>query len=108
MTGVEQGEENTPPRIPAMSAPVYPLLLFAAERYVEGIGLNVDEMRFVYPNENKYANLVMIMCRYSKSQTKILPPLYNFINGENSKEAKEIFKLCNTCSIKISHLEQIL
>ncbi len=75
---------------------------------IEGIGLNVDEMRFVYPNENKYANLVMIMCRYSKSQTKILPPLYNFINGENSKEAKEIFKLCNTCSIKISHLEQIL
>ncbi len=72
------------------------------------IGFNIDEMQFVHPNENKYANLVMVMCRNSKNQTKIIPPLYNFIDGENSKDVKEIFKFCNTCSIKISSLEQIL
>lgn len=72
------------------------------------VGFNVDEMSFVYPRENKNANLVMIMCRRSKSQTKILPPLYNFIGDKHSKEVKEIFKLCNTFSTKITNLEQIL
>lgn len=72
------------------------------------IGFNVEVMSFVYPNAKRDANLVMIMCRDSKSQTKILPPLFNFIDGVHSKEARDIFKLCNTFSIKISSLEQIL
>ena len=71
-------------------------------------GFNVEEMMFVYPKISKNANLVMIKCRISNSQTKILAPLYNFIDKEHSNEAKEIFKICNTCSIKISNIKQVL
>lgn len=30
-TGVEQGDENTPPNIPAINAPMYPLFLFCLQ-----------------------------------------------------------------------------
>ncbi|WP_181646769.1 methyltransferase [Helicobacter sp. 16-1353] len=66
---------------------------------------NIEVLRFVYPKENKNANLMMCQCKISKSQTKILPPLYNFIGSENTKEAKEIFKTCKTLSIKLDNLE---
>lgn len=63
--------------------------------------LNIENIRFVYPTQKKNAHLIMCQCKISKSQTKILPPLYNFINGAHSLEAKEIFKFCNTLSIKL-------
>ena len=75
---------------------------------ISDTNFNVDEMAFVYPKISKNANLVMIKCKVSNSQTKILAPLYNFIDKEHSNEAKEIFRLCNTFSTKISNLEQIL
>ena len=75
---------------------------------INKVGFNVDEMTFVYPKLSKNANLVMIKCKISNSQTKILAPLYNFIDKEHSNEAKEAFRICNTHSIKISNLEQIL
>lgn len=66
---------------------------------------NIDTIRFVYPKENKNANLIMLVCNYSKNYCKVLPPLINFIDNEHSKEVKEIFKTCNTFSIKISEEE---
>lgn len=72
---------------------------------LKALNLNVEILRFVYPKENKNANLMMCQCRISKSQTKILPPLYNFIGNTNTTEAKEIFKTCGTLSKKIDNLE---
>lgn len=69
--------------------------------------LNVEMLRFVHPKENKNANLMMCQCKISKSQTKILPPLYNFIGNTNSLEAKEIFSICKTLSIKLDNVEQV-
>lgn len=68
---------------------------------LNAFNLNVDNMKFIHPKENRDANLMMLQCSFSKNKTKILPPLYNFIGNENSKEAREIFKLCNTNSIKM-------
>lgn len=63
---------------------------------------NIDLMRFVYPKENKNANLVMLACSNSKNACEVLPPLFNFCRDEYSPEAKSIFDMCGTISIKIN------
>lgn len=67
---------------------------------------NINAMQFIYPKKNakqnkQNASLVMICCDFSKKKLEILPPIFNFINLAYSKEAREIFKLCNVESIKI-------
>lgn len=69
--------------------------------------INLEVLRFVYPRMEKNANLLMAQCKISKSQTKILPPLYNYINESHSPEAKEAFNLCKTMSKKIESLEHL-
>jgi len=63
--------------------------------------LTLEDIRFVYPKEGKMATLVMIHARKSsKSLAKIHPPLYAFENDEHSREAKSIYKMAKTHSIK--------
>lgn len=69
-------------------------------------GFNISAMQFIYPKKNakpnkQNASLVMICCDFSKKKLVILPPIFNFIDTAHSKEAREIFKLCNLESIKI-------
>lgn len=68
--------------------------------------LSIDAIQFVYPKENKNANLVMLSCGSSNNNcTQILPPLFNFNGQEYSNETKNIFTMCNTFSIKINEEE---
>ncbi|RDU65613.1 tRNA1(Val) (adenine(37)-N6)-methyltransferase [Helicobacter sp. MIT 14-3879] len=62
---------------------------------------NISTIQFIYPNESKNANLVMICCDFSKKQLEVLPPIFNFQNKSYSQKTKEIFSFCNTHSIKI-------
>ena len=68
-------------------------------------GFNAEVARFVYPRVEKEATLVMIKAKIqSKSSLKILPPLLTHIGKnqmENSQEVREIYKTCNTYSIKV-------
>ena len=43
-TGVEQGEEKMPPRIPARNAPIIPLRLFFPTRFTEGMKLKIPKV----------------------------------------------------------------
>ncbi len=66
---------------------------------------NIETIRFVHSKITKPSSLVLIQAKKSsKSQTKILPPLYMFDNEIYTKEVEEIFKKAKTHSIKISHL----
>jgi len=63
--------------------------------------LTPEFIKFVHPNKQKEANLVMIASRKnSKAFLKILPPLFAHENGNFSEEATEIFKKTDTHSIK--------
>ncbi len=69
--------------------------------YLEKYKLKASTLRFVHPNREKKANLVMIEARKnSKSFLEILPPLIAHENKEFSKEAMKIFKKTKTHSIK--------
>lgn len=43
-TGVEQGEEKMPPRIPARKAPINPRFLLLKIRFIEGMKLNISQV----------------------------------------------------------------
>ena len=43
-TGVEQGEEKTPPRTPAIKAPINPRFLLFDSRLAEGIKVNIPQV----------------------------------------------------------------
>lgn len=43
-TGVEHGEEKTPPRTPARKAPAKPRFLLLKSRLVEGMKLNISQV----------------------------------------------------------------
>lgn len=64
--------------------------------------LNIESIQFLHPNLKKEASLVMIMGRKnSKSPLKILPPLIMFKeNGQFQEQIDQIYKSCNTHSIK--------
>jgi len=64
--------------------------------------LNIESVQFLHPNSKKEASLVMVMGRKnSKSKLKILPPLIMFEeNGIFKEEINQIYKSCNTHSIK--------
>ncbi len=73
---------------------------------INEVKMNIEVVRFVHPREHKNASLAMFVCGISKSQTKIFPPLYNFIGDTHSSEAQEIFSFCNTCSYKIDDIKK--
>lgn len=70
------------------------------------VGLHARFCRFVYPRIDKDATLILIEAKInSKSSLKILPPLithHSFHQKDNTKEVQEIYKQCNTYSIKIN------
>lgn len=66
---------------------------------------NIEAIQFVYPKENKNANLATFLTSFSKKQLEVFPPLFNFKNNAHSEEAKDVFKLCNTFSIKFKGSE---
>jgi len=64
--------------------------------------LNIEAIQFLHPKKDKKASLVMIYSRKnSKSLMDILPPLIMFENNELSNEVQNIYKKCNTHSIKV-------
>ncbi len=69
--------------------------------YLEKYRLKPEVLRFVHPNRDKKANLVMIEARKnSNSFIEIYPPLIVHENRTFSKEAMDIFKKTSTHSIK--------
>jgi tRNA1(Val) A37 N6-methylase TrmN6 len=64
--------------------------------------LNIEAMQFVYPKKDKNASLVMVYARKnSKSLMNILSPFIMFENDKLSNKIIEIYKICNTHSIKV-------
>lgn len=70
--------------------------------YSSKLKLNIISIEFLYPNENKEASLVMIMIRKnSKTLMKVMKPIIMFKNnGEYTNNTNDVYKLCDTHSIK--------
>ena len=65
--------------------------------------LTLNTLQFVHGSDKKPSSLVFIHARSnSKALTKILPPLFPFINGQNSDMVKKIYNNTRTYSIKCS------
>lgn len=75
--------------------------------HLRAVGFNVSALQFVYPKKNateakRNATLAMICADFSKKYLEVLPPIFNYIDSAHSAEAREIFALCKTQSIKIA------
>lgn len=72
---------------------------------LKDIGFNARFCRFIYPRIDRDATLVLIEAKInSKSSLKILPPLITHNSSsqkDNTKEVQDIYRQCNTYSIKI-------
>ena len=70
--------------------------------HCKNLKLNIESLQFLYPNSKKEASLVMIMVKKgSKTLMKILPPAIMFDDdGEFATSTNDIYKICNTHSIK--------
>ena len=63
-------------------------------------GLNVEDLCFVYPKEEKEASLVMIRARKnSKALVKVHPPLFIYKDDVFSERVQAIFKQSQTKSL---------
>ncbi len=64
--------------------------------------LKIETIQALHPNRKKEASLIMIALRKSsKTPLKILPPVVMFDeSNEFQKEVQELYKRCNTHSIK--------
>jgi len=63
-------------------------------------GLNVEDICFVYPKEEKEASLVLIRARKnSKSLCKVHPPLFIYTGEVFSERVQSIFKRSQTQSV---------
>jgi len=63
-------------------------------------GLNVEDLCFVYPKEDKEASLVLIRARKnSKTLCKIHPPLFIYLGASFSPRVKAIFERSQTESL---------
>lgn len=75
-------------------------------------GFNTETSRLVYPKIDKKATLLLVQARINtKNSLNFLPPLITHIGEkqtDNSPEVKEIYKKCNTYSIKIHSTNIIL
>lgn len=67
-------------------------------------GLNVEDICFVYPKEEKEASLVLIRARKnSKSLCKVHPPLFIYAGEVFSERVQAIFKQSQTKSLTWKH-----
>lgn len=75
-----------------------PIITSLLEKYK----LNLESLQFLYPNSKKDATLVMIGARKaSKSLLKVIPPIIMFNqDGSFTEKVNNIYKTCNTHSIK--------
>ncbi len=63
--------------------------------------LNLEEIRFIHPKQDKNATVVLIKSKKSsKSMVKCLPPLITHKNGIFSHEVESIYKKLNLKSLK--------
>ncbi len=67
--------------------------------------LNAQTLRFLHPRLDRSASLALIETRINaKGSLKILPPLFTHLGKaqtEITPEAKRVYELCNTYSIKV-------
>ena len=64
--------------------------------------LNIESIQFLHPKRDKKYTLVMVYARKnSKSMMDILPPLIMFDGEKLSNRVEEIYKKCDTHSIKV-------
>jgi len=72
------------------------IIIFANE-----FSLNIEGLRFVYPTENKSSNLVLVFLKKnSKALLNIFQPLIVSKEDNFTHEVEEIYKKCDTYSIK--------
>jgi tRNA1(Val) A37 N6-methylase TrmN6 len=70
--------------------------------YLKKNNLNVESMQYLHPKKDKKASLILIYARKnSKSLVDILPPIIMFKNKVISDEVNNIYKMCNTYSLKV-------
>lgn len=73
-------------------------IIFLSKKY----GINIEALQFLHPKIDRKSTLVMVYGRKnSKSLLSILPPLIMFEGEKFTKEMEEIYKMCNTYSIKV-------
>lgn len=73
-------------------------IIFLSKKY----GINIEALQFLHPKIDRKSSLVMVYGRKnSKSLLSILPPLVMFEGEKFTKEMEEIYKMCNTYSIKV-------
>ncbi len=72
------------------------IIIFANE-----FSLNIEALRFVYPNINKDSSLVLVFLKKnSKALLRVFQPLIVFKEQKFAQEVKDIYKKCDTYSIK--------
>jgi tRNA1Val (adenine37-N6)-methyltransferase len=73
-------------------------IIFLSKKY----GINIEALQFLHPKSDRKSSLVMVYGRKnSKSHLSILPPLVMFEGANFTKEMEDIYKMCNTYSIKV-------
>lgn len=66
-------------------------------------GLNIESLQFLHPKKDRNSSLVMVYLRKnSKSLLNILPPLFMFDDKDFTQAMIDIYKKCDTYSIKIN------
>lgn len=71
--------------------------------YLNRYKFNLEALQFVHPKVSKDSTLILVYARKnSKSLTKVLGPIISFDEeGEFTDELNDIYKKCNTHSIKV-------
>lgn len=64
--------------------------------------LNIEALQFLHPKKDKKATLIMVFLKKSsKSMMDILPPQIMFDGDKISDDVNEIYKMCDSYSIKV-------
>lgn len=65
-------------------------------------GLNIESMQYLHPKKNKKGSLVLVYARKnSNSLLEVLPPLIMFENDKIANDINDIYKMCDTYSLKV-------
>jgi tRNA1(Val) A37 N6-methylase TrmN6 len=73
-------------------------IIFFSKKY----GINIEALQFLHPKKDRKSSLVMVYGRKnSKSLLSILPPLIMFEGEKFTTEMEDIYKMCDTYSIKV-------
>jgi tRNA1(Val) A37 N6-methylase TrmN6 len=73
-------------------------IIFFCKKY----RLNIESLQFLHPKRDRKSSLIMVFVRKnSKSLLTVLPPLIMFECENFTEEMEDIYKMCNTYSIKV-------